>query len=204
MAKLIFIDRDFAGQVYKLAVEKTTVGRGDSNTLVLRHETVSAHHCEILANDPEVIVRDLGSRNGTFVNGVRFTGQRQVKSGQSIRFGHVEARLELDRASADDSETDETAVRLHHEVMRDAAAGPKSPPAPQPAPQPAITASPAAGSEEQTILVPQTTSRTPAPASPIETTPVQASRPSKASILAAVGIGVVALIALLWWLLTRH
>src|SRR5690349_2901947 len=100
MAKLIFIDRDFAGHAYNLVVEKTRVGRGDDNTLVLRHETVSAHHCEILANDPEVIVRDLGSRNGTFVDGVRFTGQRQVKSGQIIRFGRVEARLELEQESS--------------------------------------------------------------------------------------------------------
>src|SRR5689334_12534694 len=102
MAKLIFTNREFGGQVYSLITEKTTVGRSTSNVLVLRHETVSAQHCEIMVNDPEVIVRDLGSRNGTFVDGVQLIGQRQVKSGQMIRFGQVEARLELGRPADTD------------------------------------------------------------------------------------------------------
>jgi len=80
-----------------LAQEKTTVGRGDQNTLALHDGSVSSSHCEILMNGPEVIVCDLGSANGTFVNGVRLDHQQcQIKSGQTVRFGTVEARLELD------------------------------------------------------------------------------------------------------------
>src|SRR5690349_13771912 len=131
MAKLIFIDREFSGQAYELIIEKTTVGRADHNTLVLRHDTVSSQHCEILANGPEVIVRDLGSRNGTFVNGARFQGQRQVKSGQTIRFGNVEARLEIELDSSYDPDTSETAVHLHQKLMR--GANKERKPTPQPA-----------------------------------------------------------------------
>ena len=63
MAKLIFLGEKFAGRVYEFAVEKTTVGRGDHNTLTIHHPSVSYSHCEILDYGTEVIVRDLGSSN---------------------------------------------------------------------------------------------------------------------------------------------
>ena len=98
MAKLIFTGEKFKGRSYEFAVEKTTVGRGEHNTLTIPHPSVSETHCEILVNDAEVIVRDLGSRNGTVVNGERIRNQqRQIKGGQSLKFGSVEARLELER-----------------------------------------------------------------------------------------------------------
>src|SRR5437667_3049041 len=90
MAKLIFIDKNFPGRTYELVLEKTTVGRGDHNTLVIRDPSLSATHCEILMNGDEIIVRDLDSSNGTFVNGTRLRSQSQAKSGQTIRFGSVE------------------------------------------------------------------------------------------------------------------
>src|SRR2546426_74274 len=97
MAKLIFIDKNFAGRVYELMLEKTTIGRGDKNTLVIRDSSLSSTHCEILMYGSEIIVRDLNSSNGTFVDGTRLHNtQSQLKSGQTVRFGSVEARLELD------------------------------------------------------------------------------------------------------------
>ena len=89
MPKLIFTGEQFAGRVYELAVEKTTVGRGDHNTLVLRDNSVSQTHCEIIVNGPEVIIHDLNSANGTFVAGTRLNSQSQVLSGQLVRFGWI-------------------------------------------------------------------------------------------------------------------
>ena len=110
MAKLIFIGEKFGGRFYEFAVEKTTVGRGDHNTLTIHDPSVSHTHCEILVNDTEVIVRDLGSSNGTVVNGERICNQqRQIKGGQTVKFGSVEARLELEQSSFSDTATAETA-----------------------------------------------------------------------------------------------
>ncbi len=118
MAKLIFTNQDHAGRAYELTLEKTTVGRGDQNTLAIADGSLSAVHCEILVNGPEVIVRDLGSRNGTFVNGAKLVNQQsQLKSGQTVRFGAVEARLELDSPPAEDTASDITAIHTmgaHH------------------------------------------------------------------------------------------
>ena len=120
MTKLIFTDTNYSGQVYELARERTTVGRSEQNNLVIRESSLSAVHCEILVNGSEVIVRDLGSRNGTFVNGVQLTNQQsQLKSGQTVRFGSVEARLELDGPATDDGDSEITAVHAMSRIMRD-------------------------------------------------------------------------------------
>lgn len=120
MAKLIFIGEHFAGRVYELTLEKTTVGRGHGNILVIHNPSVSIMHCEILVHGPEVIVRDLGSANGTFVNRMRLHHQQfQLKSGQVVRFGPVEARLELDPSDDDFGASDITAVHEHTRVLRD-------------------------------------------------------------------------------------
>src|SRR5260221_2611117 len=92
--KLVFISTPFAGRTYALTLEKVSVGRAGFNTLAIHDPSVSLTHCEILVNGPEVIIRDLGSSNGTFVEGARLQHhQSQIKSGQLVRFGSVEARL---------------------------------------------------------------------------------------------------------------
>jgi len=127
MAKLIFTDEQFGGRVYELALPKTTIGRGDHNTLTIRHDAVSQTHCEILVFGPEVIVRDLGSSNGTFVNGVRLHNQqRPLLNGQIVKFGPVTARLELEQ-SASDTVTDETAIHSYAQYLREQQSQPKTP-----------------------------------------------------------------------------
>jgi predicted component of type VI protein secretion system len=119
MPRLVFIGEHLAGRIYELLVEKTTVGRADHNTLAIHDNSVSSNHCEILVNGPEVIVHDLGSANGTFVDDVRVNKQCPVKSGHVIRFGSVEARLELDPGTWEDSASEETAVFAMGRIMAD-------------------------------------------------------------------------------------
>jgi predicted component of type VI protein secretion system len=207
MAKLIFIDSQFAGQVYQLVLEKTTIGRGDQNTLVIRDPSLSARHCEILFHGPEIIVRDLGSRNGTVVNGARLHhGQAQLRSGQTVRFGSVEARLELEvaprstSAPPDPSATEQTAVYAHRRTVREIEeAGSKAvPPA-----EAKLEASEPLTQTDQTVLLPTP----PSPASPetagssraaeVSETGVGKSWSGKLALLVLLGI---AAIALAWWL----
>jgi pSer/pThr/pTyr-binding forkhead associated (FHA) protein len=117
MAKLVFLGKDFNGHTYQLQLERTTVGRSSDNTLVVPHSSVSHHHCEILTYGNEVIVRDLGSTNGTFVDDARLKPQSGVRDGQVIRFGDVQARLELD--SATEPSSDVTAVHDFARAVRD-------------------------------------------------------------------------------------
>ncbi len=105
MPHLIFLDEPFGGRSYELICERTSVGRGSENTLTIRDSSLSRQHCEILTFGSEVIVHDLGSRNGTFVDGRRLNGsQAQAKHGQVIAFGNVQVRLDIDYV---DEEMDE-------------------------------------------------------------------------------------------------
>ena len=120
MAKLVFIGENLKDRVFELVLDQTTVGRDESNTLVIRDDSISTHHCEILVYGPEVIVRDLGSTNGTFVDGLRLHDQQcQVKPGQIVQFGSVQARLEMGEACSTGSATDVTAVYELSRFMRD-------------------------------------------------------------------------------------
>ena len=120
MAKLVFIGENLKGRVFELVLEQTTVGRDESNTLVIRDDSISTHHCEILVWGLEVIVRDLGSTNGTFVDGLRLHDQQcQVKSGQIVQFGSVPARLEIEGPCSTGSATDVTAVYELSRLARD-------------------------------------------------------------------------------------
>jgi hypothetical protein len=120
VAKLVFTTPEFAGQGFELPEGKTTVGRAPGNTLVIEAPSVSAQHCQILVYGSEVIVRDEGSTNGTWVNQSRVRGQTAVQNGQTIRFGSVEARLELPAQKEEEDQTEHTAIYLHARAQRDA------------------------------------------------------------------------------------
>src|SRR5437868_15478443 len=99
MAKLVLLSAGLAGRSYELKVEKTTIGRVEDNTFPIAEPSVSSHHCEILLRGSEVVVRDLNSTNGTFINGEKIT-EMVLKPGQILRLGQIEMRLETEAASA--------------------------------------------------------------------------------------------------------
>jgi pSer/pThr/pTyr-binding forkhead associated (FHA) protein len=74
---------------------RLTIGRVAENDLQLADEKVSRHHAVIeLQDGGRVILRDLDSRNGTFVDGVRLTGSRVLEGGERLQFGDEELRVE--------------------------------------------------------------------------------------------------------------
>jgi len=201
MAKLVFIDKNFAGQSYPLLLDRTFVGRGEHNTLVLRDDSVSSRHCEILLHGAEVIVVDLDSRNGTYVNGVRLNKQSGVLSGQTIRFGKVEARLQLEASDEDSDGSEITAVYAHGRAMREQRRKQTQPIAPDPH----ATMEPTGHEDasEQTILIPnpaRLAGSAAAPAPQPSATKVEQPSWVKKAVWAGV---VLAVLALTWWFLGR-
>jgi predicted component of type VI protein secretion system len=75
--------------------EATTVGRGPGCGLRLDHdEYVSSRHALITPADNGVWVEDLGSTNGTYVNGAPVTSTRLLQGGDLIRIGETQLRVE--------------------------------------------------------------------------------------------------------------
>jgi pSer/pThr/pTyr-binding forkhead associated (FHA) protein len=94
MARLVILSEGFTGKAVELTVDKTTIGRVDDNTFPIPEASVSSHHCEVLLRGSDVVIHDLNSTNGTFVNGHQATGEAVLKPGQILRLGQVEIRLE--------------------------------------------------------------------------------------------------------------
>ncbi len=99
MAKLVVLSAGMTGRTQELKVEKTTIGRVEDNTFQIAEPSVSSHHCEVLLRGNDVVVRDLNSTNGTFINGEKVT-ESAIKPGQILRLGQIEMRLETDAPGA--------------------------------------------------------------------------------------------------------
>src|SRR4051812_30735202 len=99
MAKLVLLSAGLTGQTHELKVDKTTVGRVEDNTFQIAEPSVSSHHCEILLRGTDVVVKDLNSTNGTFINNDKVS-ETVLKPGQILRLGQIEMRLETDASGA--------------------------------------------------------------------------------------------------------
>jgi pSer/pThr/pTyr-binding forkhead associated (FHA) protein len=95
MAKLVVLSAGMTGRTHELKADKTTIGRVEDNAFQIAEPSVSSHHCEILLRGSDVLVRDLNSTNGTFINGERVT-ESVIKTNQILRLGQIELRLEAD------------------------------------------------------------------------------------------------------------
>lgn len=99
MAKLVVLSPEQKGRSYELAVDKTTIGRVDDNTFQIAESSVSSHHCEVLLRGGDVVVKDLNSTNGTFINGEKIS-EAVLKPGQTLRLGQIELKLETGESAA--------------------------------------------------------------------------------------------------------
>jgi len=75
------------GQALPLGDAPFTVGRAPGNDLVLADDAISWHHAQLWLEGGRPWVRDLGSRNGTFVNDERIRGSQQLSASDSVRLG---------------------------------------------------------------------------------------------------------------------
>ncbi len=76
-----------------------TLGRAEGNHHVIPHASVSSRHCEVILNDSSILVRDLGSTNGTFVDDKQIA-QATLANGQRLRLGNVEFIFEAPEMAA--------------------------------------------------------------------------------------------------------
>ena len=143
MAKLVILNQGMTGRIFDLNVERTTVGRVEDNSFQIADGSVSSHHAEIILQGTDIVVKDLNSTNGTFINGEKIT-ETVLKPGQTLRLGQVELKI-------DDG--------------KPVTAPPPSPAAPAPAPASASSQAPLPGApkkqtEGSTMVIPRGVSLT--------------------------------------------
>lgn len=93
--RLVGTQGAYIGTAFALEADLITVGRELGNGIVLdREATVSRRHAQFVKQGDTLLVEDLGSTNGTFVNGVRISGPTPVRPGDVVQFGACAFRVE--------------------------------------------------------------------------------------------------------------
>lgn len=98
-AKLVVVGGEVKTAEIKLRLP-STIGRGRGCTIMLPQALVSRQHCEIFESGGKLMVRDLGSLNGTFVNNQKIAEPSPVNSEELLTIGTVTFRVVYEGAGA--------------------------------------------------------------------------------------------------------
>jgi pSer/pThr/pTyr-binding forkhead associated (FHA) protein len=77
------------------------IGRGTDCDLRLLGTDISRHHCLIRLSADEVVLMDLGSQNGSYLNGQRVISQAELKSGDIVQVGTCQFEIDLGDGNAE-------------------------------------------------------------------------------------------------------
>lgn len=82
---------DFKVEENYILSRSVTIGRNDNNDIVIKDPFISGTHTHIVVEGESICIRDMGSKNGTFVNGSRLNEREKasLKDGDNIKIGHV-------------------------------------------------------------------------------------------------------------------
>jgi pSer/pThr/pTyr-binding forkhead associated (FHA) protein len=100
LVRLKILHGSNVGKEIKIPVPKCIIGRGDDCHLRPQSDAVSRQHCAIITAENEVIVRDMSSRNGTYVNGERVGEEAVLLSGDVLRVGPLEFEMIIEQTKA--------------------------------------------------------------------------------------------------------
>lgn len=105
------------GQVFKIARPTTTMGRSNTCEVVITDPLVSRQHCQIILGMGGINLRDLGSTNGTFLNGVRVT-ESPLRNQDVISLGGTRLRFAVEVSKdALDSKTPKIDELAHKKLL---------------------------------------------------------------------------------------
>jgi predicted component of type VI protein secretion system len=122
----------------EIGIDDVTIGRSTECQWVISSGAVSRRHARIKRRSAEITVEDLGSSNGTFVNGERLSGPKTLHDQDAVKFGSVEAHFFVPPQT---SESDAT-IAIGGDVQGTMLAKPATPatvvlpPPAEPAPEP--------------------------------------------------------------------
>ncbi len=104
------------GKSFEIAKDVLTLGRDVSNDIVINDAEVSRHHSRFTRQGDGYAVEDLGSTNGTFVNGMRLTGSRALAHSDVVALGET-ILLGYEMIAAEVASTAEAAAPPPAQVM---------------------------------------------------------------------------------------
>jgi pSer/pThr/pTyr-binding forkhead associated (FHA) protein len=144
--KLHLIKGNPKGKVLEVPQGTLKVGRAEDSDLIIASTRVSRHHCEITNDGTTLALRDLGSGNGSRVNGAKVQ-QQTLKAGDEVQIGPLTFVVAIDgvreRKAAPAPAQPKPAAQAPKAAPRPAPAAQQPKAAPRPAPKPAGKPGPA-------------------------------------------------------------
>ncbi|HEV3304036.1 MAG TPA: FHA domain-containing protein [Planctomycetaceae bacterium] len=102
-ARLKILTGPLSGQTVSIPAGKLLIGREDDCHLRSTSEFVSRHHCVLILDEYTLRIRDLGSQNGTFVNGRRIVrGELTLLDGDAVSIGDLDFHIDCALATPQD------------------------------------------------------------------------------------------------------
>ena len=105
--RLTLVEGEGPSRPFTSTGQPASIGSHPSNHLVVKDPTVSRFHCEMACAPEGVKVRDLDSRNGTFIDGVRIK-EAFIAPGSVLRLGRVALRFEVSTKTSPPAASDKT------------------------------------------------------------------------------------------------
>lgn len=99
--KLVVLAGSKKNSAVPLKKDRLTIGRSSECSLRVGSDAISRKHCELLRSAEGVVIRDLGSRNGTIVNDAKIDQPTALKHGDVIKVGPLEFRFEMEAELSD-------------------------------------------------------------------------------------------------------
>ncbi len=88
------------GQELTVPGPRFFIGRAEDCQLRPRSDLISRHHCALMIEDAVVVVRDFGSKNGTFVNDERVDAEIELRTGDRLKVGPLEFEVSIGATAA--------------------------------------------------------------------------------------------------------
>lgn len=93
---LVLVKDDGSSKEFPVPSLPATIGRGEDVKIRIPLSAVSRTHCELIEDDEELVVRDMRSSNGTFVNQERVDGSRELVPGDLLAIGPLVFVVRID------------------------------------------------------------------------------------------------------------
>lgn len=100
----VIVGNGLAQSSWPITDRGLTMGRSEQRDIILPDPAASRHHCTVLANHGDYVVRDMGSANGVFVNAKRVR-EAVLREGDRIRIGNTEFRFTTGSSAGQDTST---------------------------------------------------------------------------------------------------
>jgi hypothetical protein len=122
------------GKIYPLEAPEIIIGRDASNVIAINDAEVSRKHAKLILQNSVYVIQDLGSTNGTFINGQRITTSQELKPGDTVTLGEnivlmYETAFDPNATVVSSAPIPKTVAAIPKPVLT-----PAPPPAPVPAP----------------------------------------------------------------------